>query len=191
MESGSPDGAEADDASGGDGLADVTLGVFGEVDQEAEDGGGQGLAADEARQFQQVGAQGNDGLLGGVEMMMEFGEELFGGGSGVELGMEGVELPGGELLALEIGGEAIDAAADVADVEADGSEASGPGPKFERSEWSGGLGEIFSRHLEGIEERSGEGGDTGERSAEPGLGQGHRLIIAADTLKLHGKSMAI
>lgn len=56
MESSSPDGAQANDASGGDGLSHVTLGVFGEVDQEAEDSGGQGLAADRARQLQQVGA---------------------------------------------------------------------------------------------------------------------------------------
>src|SRR5581483_9470339 len=154
------------------GLPDVALGVFGDVGEESDDGGGEALAAYGARLRERRGVDSANDALGVGEGAVEEREELVAGNAeGALLVVELAELVGGERAALQIGEEAAGAAGDVADVEADGAEAMRSGPKLNGREPLGVLREVFARVLERIEDRRDEGTDTGDRASHPGLGE--------------------
>ncbi len=70
------------DARGGDGLADVALGVLGAVHDEAADGCGQALASDSAGLLEGEGRQVDNALHGRLDAFLELLEDGAGGGAG-------------------------------------------------------------------------------------------------------------
>lgn len=63
---------EREEFGGGDGLADVALGVVGDVNEEAAEGGQQGFLADGARLFEIGVGQGPDSGFSGGQCGVEF-----------------------------------------------------------------------------------------------------------------------
>lgn len=162
--------ADPDQLCGGDGLTDVALGVFRAVDEEADDGGGEGFAAHGARLVEGGGRDEADAARGLAEGGAEFGEDDLGIGDGGLLGVECVELGGGERTGFRVGEQAVEAAGDVAEVEGDGGQAVGTSVDLGVGQRGDPAGGIFAGELEGVEDLAAGGVDLGEGAAEPGLG---------------------
>ena len=154
---------------GGDGLADVALGVVGAVDEQAGDGGGEGGATDAARGVVLLGRESADASGGGAQGGVEFGEDRVAGGVGIEFGAEGGELSCVELGAFGVAEQAVEAAGDVADVEGYGREAEWAGVDFRASEVGAPFGDVFFGEFERMEDGTLDGIDFGEGAAEPGF----------------------
>jgi hypothetical protein len=101
----------------------VAHGVFGHVDEEAVEGGGEMFAADGSRFRERGGIDVTNFLRDGVEGLTHLCKEFVAGGAGLLLfGAEGFHLSAGEGAAFGVGEETVRAAGDVTDVEADGAE---------------------------------------------------------------------
>lgn len=105
---------------GGDGLSDVALGVFGDVDEQSSEGGGQLAFSDYAGLFQVGVGESADALRGAGEGSLKFEKERVAFGMWGRFGLEGAGLSGCERLAFRIGEQTIKAARDVAEVKGDG-----------------------------------------------------------------------
>jgi hypothetical protein len=154
---------------GSDGLADVALGVLCAVDEEADDGGGEGGAADGAGLVEGVGGDEADAAGGLAEGGAELGEDDLGEGVGGLLGVEAVELGAGEGVAFGIGEEAVEAAGDVAEVEGYGGKAVGVCVHLGVGERGDPACGVLAGKLEGVKYLAAGGVDLGEGVAEPGL----------------------
>ena len=168
-----------DDLRGGDGLTRVALGVVGTVDEEAADGGGQGTASHGAGLVEVGDGEGADTQEGGVEALVEFGEQCGFRGIGVELGAESFELGGAELVAFGVGEEAIEAARDVAEVKGEGCDLRGAGVERGAGERSAGGIDVLAGEIEGVDNGAEDSGEIGVGAAEPGFGLGHKDIVGA------------
>ncbi len=132
-----------EELGGGDDLAGVALGVVGDVDEEAADGGGELLAADRTREFEVGGGQIADTGCGVVEGFVKFVEDSSNGGGGFRFRFQGSELRVGQLIVLGVGEEAIDAAGDVTHVKSNGRKSVRLGVKVFQGETEAPVVDVF------------------------------------------------
>ena len=174
--------------------------MVGAVDEKAADGGGQGLAADGAGLLEVGGGEGGDAAEGSVEAGVEFGEEdVFGSRirvGGVEFEAERLELGGGQVGALGIGEQAVEAAGDVAQMEGNRGDATGSQAGVEGGGGQGGAGgvDVLAGKLEGVDDGAEDGGKASVCTAEPRFGHRDRVQgwawQSADSGSLGGREPA-
>jgi hypothetical protein len=146
------------DFGGRDDLTGVALGVVGEMDEYASDGGGKVLSADGARFIEIRFGEGADALGCVVKPGIEFGEELVARDAGVGFGLHGRNLCGGELIALRVGEQAIKSAGNMAQMEGDGCESERRSVKIGVGQLSGPEVNVFLRQLKGVQNGAEDGG---------------------------------
>ena len=114
---------------------------------------GQAFAADGSRVAQGRGVERAHDGCGFAERVFH-GCEQFGAGGfrGSALRFEGGQLRAGQVAALQVGHETLSAARNVAQVEANGSEAEGASPQLLLREGGGVPGQVFAGHLERVEQ---------------------------------------
>lgn len=154
----------------------MALRVFREMDDQARDGGGKRLAADAANVEVAVDGNGADLLLDFREDGFEIGEEFSERRAWCGLAAQELHLRVIEQAAVEVGGETVDAAGDVTQLEAEGCEAWGRfAPELLAGDAFGEPGKFLARLLEGVEEMRRDGMQVIERSAKPRFG--HNVIV--------------
>lgn len=157
---------------GGDDLAGVALCVVGDVDEEASDGGGELAAANGAREFEAGGGEAADSGAGVFEARMKFVEDGFDGAVRRRFAFESRELGCGELIALGVSKEAIEAARDMAEVEGERGKAEGLRVKVIGGEAHAPAVDIFGGEFECVQDGEMDGREIFEVAAEPGFGVG-------------------
>lgn len=145
----------------------MALGVLSEVKEESADGSWQLAAADAAEVRVGGGISGANEGFGVIEGLPDGGEEFGKGGGGVHFVAEGGELGLGELFTAEVGGEAVEAAGDVAELEPGGGEAGGGGPEGGVVEAGGPVEDFVTDLHEGVADAGAEGVEVGQCAAEP------------------------
>lgn len=138
------------------------MGVFGKVKKQSADGGGQLAASDTPEFGVGCGVCGADEGFGVLECLVDGGEEVGKGGGGIHFVAEYGELGLGELFAAEVGGEAVEAAGDVAEVEPGRGEAGGGGPEGGVVEAGGPVEDFVTDLHEGVADAGAEGVEVGQ-----------------------------
>jgi len=138
-------------ASKFDYLADVPLRVLGDVGQQADNGCGQALASDFARVGQGRWVDASDYGFRFAEDAIQVGQERVAVCARFVFGCAGSELFRGQLAALQVRHEALDASGDVPQVKADRSQAVRRCPYLLAGQAFGVMRQIFARLLKCIE----------------------------------------
>jgi hypothetical protein len=158
-----------DDFGGGDGLADVALGVVGDVDEEAAEGSGKALTAHPAG-LVEVGMSKLANAGGASDQRrVEFGEKLRAGADWFEFAFMLEDLFGGEGAAFSVGKKAVQTAGDVAQVEGYWGEGRRASVELRIGEQTTVMMKIHGSEFQGMENGAGHGGKFGEGAAEPGF----------------------
>ena len=153
-------------------MASVALGVVGDVDDEAADGGGEFLATDVAREFEIGGCEISDAGGGVVEKFVEFVEDGVNGGGWFRFGFQRGKLGFSEVIAFGVGKETVDTAGDVADMKGDRGKAMRLSVEIVLGEAEAPVVDIFRSEFEGIEYGEVDGRQIFLATAEPGFGVG-------------------
>jgi hypothetical protein len=154
---------------GGDKLAGVAQGVVRTMDQEAADGGGKAFASYASGLLHVCMGERADTEGGFFAGHGELLKEGFPAGTGFELDIEGGHLRDVELVAFRIGEQAIEAAANVADVKCGGREAKGLCVQLLGGEVNAPALGVFLGDFDGVEDGAWNGGDIGKGAAKPWL----------------------
>lgn len=159
----------------------MALGVVGDVDEQAADAGRQLLAPNAAEGSGVNRCQGKDALFATREGCLHLGEQVGAGLVSTLLKFEGCKLVWRKLVAFRVGEQAVEAAGDVPQLEADGGQAEGLGVHLGSGEAVSPLGDIFPGEVEGVQDATGYGGNLGAGAGKPGfegwcgLGSGGRF----------------
>jgi len=148
----------------------VALGVFRDMDDETDHGGGQVLASDGPRFGEGRWVDCPDDGLGMAKRALDESQQFFDSGASryVFRAQDGY-LFGAQSGALQIGDQPIGAAGDVAQMKSHGPEFMRGGPDLFGGEPLQAAAQVFARLLEAEEERGDQRAHAGGRSTEPRL----------------------
>lgn len=153
-----------------DRLADVPLGVLGNVCQQADDRGGQPFSPDFTRVAENGWVESPDNFLGSPDSVVQPRQQLIPRRARFRLRFEGGELRFRQLLSFQIGHEPIDAPRDMAHVKSDRTQAVRPRPDLFARQAFGIAGKILTSLLKGEKYGRRERIDAGE-APQPRLGK--------------------
>jgi hypothetical protein len=152
-------------------LADVALGVLGDVDEKAAKGGGKALTAHPAGLIEVgVSKLANAGGAGD-QRRVEFGEKFRAGADCFEFAFMLEDLFGGEGAAFSVGKETVQTAGDVAQVERYWGKGRRASVELRIGEQTTVMMKIHVSEFESVENSAGHGGKFAEGAAEPGFGE--------------------
>jgi len=160
--------------AGDDGLADVTLGVIGDVDEQTGNGCRRSLSTDRQGPVEVVGLEGTHAGSGISQSGGELGEQLLAGGGRFQFGLERGLLPVIEPAAFGVGQQAINAARDMAQLKSYGSQAGRPSVEFFVGECGTPMIEILPGEFEGMHDGPLHRGNVGMGSTQPGFKVGRQ-----------------
>lgn len=139
------------------------------MDEQAADGGRQGLTADGARLIEVDSRKGAHAADRVVDSVAKFRKQLSVCCAGVQFCFEGGQLRWAERFAFGISEQAVEAAHDVAQMKGDGSNAGGTSVEGLVAERCAPLLDVFAAELECVDDGAQDGRSLGVSSAEPGF----------------------
>ena len=152
-------------------MADVALGVVGDVDEQAAEGRGKALTAHPAG-LVEVGMSKLPNAGGALDQRrVEFGEKFRAAADCFEFAFMLEDLFRGERAAFSVAKETVQTAGDVAQVERYGGKGRRSSVELRIGEQTTVVMKIHVSEFQGVENGAGHGGKFGEGAAEPGFGE--------------------
>jgi len=151
------------------------------MDEESADGSGKLFLADAAR-LAEIGRDERANPLGGdLNSLAKLLEDLLMRCAAVRLAFERRDLLSGELLALGVGEQAVEASGDVAKLKGDRRQAVGVFVDLGAGQRTAPFGDVFFGEFERVKDSSMHCRDFRESSAEPGFYVGFSHIFLSSS----------